>query len=95
MYTFDFHEQRVSIADTEFKRHGLNDFVTLKKKDICEEGFGEELKHKIDAVFLDLPHPWLAIEHAAVALKQTGDNFLSVCVMFVKKFRLIFLLILE
>ncbi|KMQ82892.1 trna adenine-n-methyltransferase catalytic subunit trmt61a-like protein, partial [Lasius niger] len=71
LYTFDFHEQRVSIASTEFDRHGLSDFVTLKKRDVCLEGFGEELKHKVDAIFLDLPHPWLTIEHATVALKQT------------------------
>lgn len=74
MYTFDFHEQRVFIASVEFERHGLSNFVTLKKKDICLEGFGEDLKHKIDAVFLDLPHPWLAIEHATVALKEKGKN---------------------
>lgn len=82
LYTFDFHEQRVSIASTEFTKHGLSDFVTLKKRDVCLEGFGEELKHKIDAVFLDLPHPWLAIEHATVALKQTGGKlcFFSPCI---------------
>lgn len=59
----------------EFDRHGLSDFVTLQKRDVCLEGFGEELKHKVDAVFLDLPHPWLAIEHATVALKQIGKTF--------------------
>lgn len=58
----------------EFDRHGLSNFVTLKKRDVCLEGFGDGLKHKVDAVFLDLPHPWLAIEHATVALKQTGKN---------------------
>ncbi|XP_024880612.1 tRNA (adenine(58)-N(1))-methyltransferase catalytic subunit TRMT61A, partial [Temnothorax curvispinosus] len=70
------------IIETEFKKHGLNTFVTLKERDVCLEGFGEELKHKIDAVFLDLPHPWLAIEHATVALKQTGGKlcFFSPCI---------------
>ncbi|KAG5330240.1 TRM61 methyltransferase, partial [Acromyrmex heyeri] len=82
LYTFDFHEQRVSIANTEFKKHGLSDFVTLKEKDVCLEGFGEELKHKVDAVFLDLPHPWLAVEHATVALKKAGGKlcFFSPCI---------------
>lgn len=74
LYTFDFHEQRVSLANAEFNRHGLYDYVTVKEKDVCLEGFGEELKHKADAVFLDLPHPWLAVEHATVALKKTGKN---------------------
>ncbi|XP_011874661.1 PREDICTED: tRNA (adenine(58)-N(1))-methyltransferase catalytic subunit TRMT61A [Vollenhovia emeryi] len=82
LYTFDFHEQRVSIASTEFKNHGLSDFVTLKERDVCLEGFGDELRDRIDAVFLDLPHPWLAIEHAIVALKQTGGKlcFFSPCI---------------
>lgn len=65
----------MSIASAEFDRHGLSEFVTLKKRDVCLEGFGEELKHKVDAIFLDLPHPWLTIEHATVALKQTGETF--------------------
>lgn len=74
LYTFDFHEQRVLIASSEFERHGLSDYVTLEKRDICLEGFGEELKYKVDAVFLDLPHPWLAIQHATIALKEKGKN---------------------
>ncbi|XP_036150218.1 tRNA (adenine(58)-N(1))-methyltransferase catalytic subunit TRMT61A-like [Monomorium pharaonis] len=77
LYTFDFHEQRISIASAEFRKHGLSDFVTLKKNDVCLEGFGEELNHKVDSVFLDLPHPWLAIDHAIVVLKKTGKNFLG------------------
>lgn len=72
----------MSIANTEFDRHGLSDFVTLKKRDVCLDGFGEELKHKIDAVFLDLPHPWLVIKHATVVLKQIGGKlcFFSPCI---------------
>ncbi|XP_012224810.1 tRNA (adenine(58)-N(1))-methyltransferase catalytic subunit TRMT61A isoform X2 [Linepithema humile] len=77
LYTFDFHEQRVFIASAEFERHGLSNYVTLRKRDICLEGFGEDLKHKVDAVFLDLPHPWLAIEHATIALKEKGGKLCS------------------
>ncbi|EFN75929.1 tRNA (adenine-N(1)-)-methyltransferase catalytic subunit TRM61 [Harpegnathos saltator] len=77
LYTFDFHEQRVSLANAEFDRHGLSEYVTLKKRDICLDGFGEELKHKVDAVYLDLPHPWLAVEHATVAFKKTGGKLCS------------------
>ncbi|XP_012529577.1 tRNA (adenine(58)-N(1))-methyltransferase catalytic subunit TRMT61A isoform X1 [Monomorium pharaonis] len=82
LYTFDFHEQRISIASAEFRKHGLSDFVTLKKNDVCLEGFGEELNHKVDSVFLDLPHPWLAIDHAIVVLKKTGGKlcFFSPCI---------------
>jgi len=78
LYTFDFHKHRASVANIEFEKHGLNNFVTLKVKDICKEGFGEDLRYKVDAIFLDLPHPWLTIEHAIVVLKKTGKILLYI-----------------
>lgn len=77
LYTFDFHEQRVNIASAEFKRHGLDDFVTVECRDVCAEGFGETVENKIDAIFLDLPHPWLVVKHAINALKITGGKLCS------------------
>ena len=43
-------------------------------RDVCAArahggGFGEELDGKADAVFLDLPEPWLAVGHTKLALK--------------------------
>jgi tRNA (adenine57-N1/adenine58-N1)-methyltransferase len=35
-------------------------------------GFGEHLRGKVDAVFLDLPHPWDALPAGCKALKRGG-----------------------
>ncbi|XP_015112393.1 tRNA (adenine(58)-N(1))-methyltransferase catalytic subunit TRMT61A [Diachasma alloeum] len=77
LYTFDFHEQRVQLATEEFTKHGLSDHVTVAHRDVCLEGFGEDLKHKADGVFLDLPHPWLVVDHAVSALKKSGGKLCS------------------
>lgn len=78
MHTFDFHEQRVLIAQKEFKSHGLEEYVTVRHRDVCADGFGEELEHKADAVFLDLPHPWLTIDSVVKSLKKKGKVLKSV-----------------
>lgn len=77
LHTFDFHEERVQKAQEEFDSHGLGDYVKVTHRDVCENGFGEELNGKADAVFLDLPAPQLAIPHAAKALKDEGGRLCS------------------
>ncbi|XP_037274794.2 tRNA methyltransferase 61 [Rhipicephalus microplus] len=67
VYTFDFHEHRAQVAQKEFQEHGLNSVVTCAHRDICQDGFG--IEGLADAVFLDLPHPWKAVDAAASALK--------------------------
>ncbi|KAH6925261.1 hypothetical protein HPB50_003158 [Hyalomma asiaticum] len=67
VYTFDFHEQRAQVAQKEFQEHGLGSVVTAAHRDVCQDGFG--IEGLADAVFLDLPHPWKAVEAAASALK--------------------------
>lgn len=70
LHTFEFHEERAKKAEEEFIQHGLKDRVTVYHRDVCEHGFG--LSGVADAVFLDLPRPWLAVESAKQALKTTG-----------------------
>ncbi|KAM3961170.1 tRNA (adenine(58)-N(1))-methyltransferase catalytic subunit TRMT61A-like [Aphomia sociella] len=77
VYTFDFHEHRANVARDEFKAHGLSDFVTAQHKDVLEEGFGDNLNGKADAIFLDLPSPWAGIPHVLNALKEQGGRFCS------------------
>ncbi|KAJ8670432.1 hypothetical protein QAD02_001691 [Eretmocerus hayati] len=77
LHTFDFHEQRALLAEEEFKSHGIAEFVTVRHRDVCTEGFGEELENTADAVFLDLPHPWLTIDFAVKALKLKGGKLCS------------------
>lgn len=62
-------------AREEFKGHGLEDFVTVQHRDVCRDGFPDELSGSIDAVFLDLPSPSLAIESVVKALKSSGGRF--------------------
>ena len=73
LHTFDFHEDRANKAREEFAAHGLGDFVTVRHRDVCENGFTDELNEMVDAVFLDLPAPHLAIPHAVKTFKKTGE----------------------
>lgn len=47
--------------------------MTVYHRDVCDLGFTDELNGKVDAVFLDLPAPHLAIPHAFKAFKETGE----------------------
>lgn len=77
LHTFDFHEARAQQARDEFKIHGIEEFVTVYHRDVCDRGFTEELNNKADAIFLDLPAPHLAVPHALKALKLSGGRFCS------------------
>lgn len=77
LHTFDFHELRANQAREEFTKHGLGGFVTVRHRDVCQNGFSEELNGVADAVFLDLPAPYLAIESVFKALKDSGGRFCS------------------
>ena len=72
VYTFDFHQKRTEEARIEFRDHGLSDIIIAQHQDVCTDGFPKELSGKIDAVFLDLPHPWDAVVAAKTALKSGG-----------------------
>ena len=58
VHTFEYHEQRATLAMQEFKDHGLEGMVTVAQRDIEQAGFPEELHGHADAAFLDVPGPW-------------------------------------
>ena len=58
---------------TLFVRLGLTEMVTVQCRDVCGKsgsgGFAGVAPHSVDAVFLDLPEPWLAVPHVLDVLK--------------------------
>lgn len=64
VWSFEFHEQRVSALRTEIHDHGLSPLVQITHRDVCASGFqppGSLLN--ATSIFLDLPAPWLALKH--------------------------------
>jgi tRNA (adenine57-N1/adenine58-N1)-methyltransferase len=57
-----------SLARRNLAHLGLDEFVTLKRRDIAE-GFDET---EADALFLDVPTPWHYLEQAHAALRGSG-----------------------
>ncbi|CAD6215383.1 unnamed protein product [Miscanthus lutarioriparius] len=72
IHTFDFHEQRAASAREDFEKNGLSSLITVNVRDVQGEGFPEEHCGAADAVFLDLPQPWLAIPSVGLMLKKDG-----------------------
>lgn len=75
VFSFEFHEQRTDQARVEFEEHGLMDTIELEHRNVCKDGFGTA--SEVDAVFLDLPAPWEAIESAKGVLAK--DRLTRIC----------------
>ncbi|KAM9996962.1 hypothetical protein ACTFIZ_001890 [Dictyostelium cf. discoideum] len=78
LFTFEFHEERVKFAREDFQNNGLDKYITVTHRDACgKEGFlRQDINNDIDAVFLDLPSPWDAIENA-MAVMHDGSMLCS------------------
>ncbi|KAM5461489.1 tRNA (adenine-N(1)-)-methyltransferase catalytic subunit trm61 [Microsporum canis] len=67
--SFEFHSQRVEHVKKELQEHGLDGIVRLNHRDVCADGFlladgsVENESPRANAIFLDLPAPWLALKH--------------------------------
>ncbi|KAI0074038.1 tRNA methyltransferase complex GCD14 subunit [Panus rudis PR-1116 ss-1] len=68
LWSYEFHEARYGKASEEFTRHGMSNIVTLTHRNVCKDGF--TVVDTVDSIFLDLPAPWEAVEHAKKALRK-------------------------
>lgn len=87
VFTFEYNGVRAEKAREEFQRLKVSDLITVTHRDVCGKympdpngdlnggsgGFSGIAPHTVDAVFLDLPEPWLALEGAKKVLKM-GRN---------------------
>ena len=82
VHTFEYNADRVSVAVAEFEKIGISPLVSVTHSDVCgvaaegclksssaSSGFESINDGIVDAVFLDLPAPWLAVGHAKRVLK--------------------------
>lgn len=71
VFSFEYHEPRVQTLRKEIQAHGLEDTVILTHRDVCNDGFtldsttatSSPPSARANAIFLDLPAPWLALRH--------------------------------
>ena len=77
IYSFEFHEQRAEKLQIELVEHGLNELVELTHRDVCQDGFIPSSvppsEMRANAIFLDLPAPWLALKHLTRAPSSPLD----------------------
>jgi tRNA (adenine57-N1/adenine58-N1)-methyltransferase len=67
--SYDIREEFIDHAMKNLRQAGLAQLVTTKLKDVTE-GIDEK---DLDAVILDIPNPWAAVEHAWNALRVGGS----------------------
>ncbi|KAL0236103.1 hypothetical protein GEMRC1_002685 [Eukaryota sp. GEM-RC1] len=75
VFTYEFHEGRAAQALQEFQDHGLSDIVFSGHRDVIENGFLLDNHLSVgqaDALFLDVPSPWLCINHVHEVLRDHG-----------------------
>uniref|UniRef100_A0A915P4C9 Vacuolar protein-sorting-associated protein 25 n=2 Tax=Meloidogyne TaxID=189290 RepID=A0A915P4C9_9BILA len=69
VYSYDIEAERVEAVKAEIETHGLSSTVSINCHNSCSSnGFPPEISNKCDALFLDLPSPWLAVEACVEAL---------------------------
>ncbi|GAA5927105.1 hypothetical protein JCM3775_002448 [Rhodotorula graminis] len=72
VHSFEYHEERFAKARDEFEEHKLDGVIEIKHQNVYKDGF--ELEDEVDSVFLDLPAPWEALEHAKKAMRKDRQS---------------------
>ncbi|MCX7785057.1 MAG: tRNA (adenine-N1)-methyltransferase [candidate division WOR-3 bacterium] len=73
VYSYEVRQDFSDNAKENLKRLGLDNYVEFYVRDVEKQGFEQK---EVDAVFVDLPEPWIAIRPAFDALKG-GSSFCS------------------
>lgn len=83
LYTFEFNKERAEKLNSTFKFLGFEKTVTCTNRDVVDHGFelsseaAKDKAHtKCDGIFIDLPTPWLVLQHVKKVLKS-GSPFVS------------------
>ena len=73
VYSYEYHSERHKKVKEEMAEHGLSEIVTATHRDVYNDGFNINLEPPenasakrspgANAIFLDLPAPWLALPH--------------------------------
>lgn len=74
LFSFEYNVERAEAAKREFKELKV-DNVHIFNRDAYKDGFlveGKLAHFGADAVFLDLPSPWCAVQHCVDVLKIGG-----------------------
>ncbi|KAM3133525.1 hypothetical protein pb186bvf_014367 [Paramecium bursaria] len=80
LYTYEFNEDRAKNGEEQLRKLGFPQAECIWR-DVYGQGFLKEDHgdHKrfpdagtVDAVFLDLPQPWLALDHSKKMMKKGG-----------------------
>ena len=73
VYSFDVDERRVRDVGAALHMHGFTSaLVTVAVHNVCTSGGLPVPPRSLDAVLLDVPSPWLAIDAAVAALRRPG-----------------------
>ncbi|KAH9253752.1 hypothetical protein BASA81_008370 [Batrachochytrium salamandrivorans] len=74
VHTFEFNKSRVEAANKDFAMlFGEENYLITVREGDASEGF-QQVDGLADAVFLDLPKPWLALRNCIRAMKSNAET---------------------